>query len=227
MLSLRRLLYATNHYHRGQNYYKKTLYKEIFWSFCNFVKITKGALYKAKSCPFSLAKRDTPVAATLQRKSSGGIIFVIITKIITKENVLRNYFAIISARMVQMLVRGRNLRLLDEAGSQAKAAPGPEKQDNRHMLHQPGRSCPTLTTAEKPAEKGAEWVPGKVPVKQPKDIRQNSRNCQSSCFSSVSAVLPAVFRLVYRDPQGRYFRLFSGCCQCLGEPRCTRKTRSL
>ena len=40
------------------------------------------------------------MAATLQRKSPGGIIFAIITKIITKENVLRNYFVIISARMV-------------------------------------------------------------------------------------------------------------------------------
>ena len=40
------------------------------------------------------------MAATLQRKSSGGIIFVIITKIITKEIVPRNYFVIISARMV-------------------------------------------------------------------------------------------------------------------------------
>ena len=40
------------------------------------------------------------MAATLQRKSSGGIIFVIITKIITKENVPKNYFVIISARMV-------------------------------------------------------------------------------------------------------------------------------
>ena len=48
----------------------------------------------------SLVKRDPPVAATLQRKSSGGIIFVIITKIITKETVPRNYFVIISARMV-------------------------------------------------------------------------------------------------------------------------------
>ena len=49
------------------------------------------------------------MAATLQRKSSGGIIFVIITKIITKENVLRNYFVIISARMVLLgaLLRGR------------------------------------------------------------------------------------------------------------------------
>ena len=42
------------------------------------------------------------MAATLQRKSSGGIIFVIITKIITKENVPRNYFVIISARMVHV-----------------------------------------------------------------------------------------------------------------------------
>ena len=40
------------------------------------------------------------MAATLQRKSSGGIIFVIDTKIITKENVPRNYFVIFSARMV-------------------------------------------------------------------------------------------------------------------------------
>ena len=40
------------------------------------------------------------MAATLQRKSSGGINFVIITKIITKENVPMNYFVIISARMV-------------------------------------------------------------------------------------------------------------------------------
>ena len=40
------------------------------------------------------------MAATLQRKSSDGIIFVIITKIITKEIVPRNYFVIISARIV-------------------------------------------------------------------------------------------------------------------------------
>ena len=42
------------------------------------------------------------MAATLQRKSSGGIIFVIITKLITKENIPRNYFVIISARMVMV-----------------------------------------------------------------------------------------------------------------------------
>ena len=40
------------------------------------------------------------MAATLQRNCSGGIIFVIITKIITKEMVPRNHFVIISARMV-------------------------------------------------------------------------------------------------------------------------------
>ena len=38
--------------------------------------------------------------ATMQRKCSGGIIFVIITKIITKLIVPRNYFVILSARMV-------------------------------------------------------------------------------------------------------------------------------
>ena len=42
------------------------------------------------------------MAAILQRKSSGGIIFVKITKFITKENVPRNYFVIISARMVSV-----------------------------------------------------------------------------------------------------------------------------
>ena len=40
------------------------------------------------------------MAATLQRKCSGGINFVIITKIITKIIVPRNYFVIISARRV-------------------------------------------------------------------------------------------------------------------------------
>ena len=40
------------------------------------------------------------MAATLQRKCSGGINFVIITKIITNIIVSGNYFVIISARMV-------------------------------------------------------------------------------------------------------------------------------
>ena len=48
----------------------------------------------------SLANRDKPVAATLQRKCSGGIDFVILTMIITKENVSKTYFVITSARMV-------------------------------------------------------------------------------------------------------------------------------
>ena len=52
----------------------------------NLAKITKQSLYKANSFACSLANRDKPVAATLQRKCSGGIIFVIITKSITKEN---------------------------------------------------------------------------------------------------------------------------------------------
>ena len=40
------------------------------------------------------------MAATLQRKSFSGIIFVIITKKITKIIVSGNYFVIISGRMV-------------------------------------------------------------------------------------------------------------------------------
>ena len=66
----------------------------------NFVKITKESVYKANSLACFLANRDKPVASTLQRKCSGGICFVIITKIITKIIVPRNYFVIISARMV-------------------------------------------------------------------------------------------------------------------------------
>ena len=49
--------------------------------------------------------RDKPVAATLQRKCFGGIIFVIITKIITKIVVPRNSFVIISARVFTCLFR--------------------------------------------------------------------------------------------------------------------------
>ena len=40
------------------------------------------------------------MAATLQSKSFGEIIFVIITRMITKEKVPRTYSVIISARMV-------------------------------------------------------------------------------------------------------------------------------
>ena len=46
------------------------------------------------------------MATTLQRKSSGGVIFVMTTNIITKESVPRNYFVvIISARMVNSFKR--------------------------------------------------------------------------------------------------------------------------
>ena len=67
----------------------------MFWRnyFCNnYKRIT----LQSKFLGLFLVKRDLPVAATLQRKSSGGIIFVIITKIITKEIVPRTYFIMIS-----------------------------------------------------------------------------------------------------------------------------------
>ena len=50
------------------------------------------------------------MAATLQRKCSGGIILVIVTKIITKIIVPRNYFAITSARMAHFLSPSQNPR---------------------------------------------------------------------------------------------------------------------
>ena len=70
-------------YHCGQNHYKNT-FQNICFGTMNFVKITKQSLYKANSFACSLANMDKPVSATLQRKCTGGIIFVIITKIITK-----------------------------------------------------------------------------------------------------------------------------------------------
>ena len=54
----------------------------MFWS-NSVCEITKESLYNANSLACFLAKRDTPVAATLQRKYSGGINnnnFVIITE---------------------------------------------------------------------------------------------------------------------------------------------------
>ena len=70
---------------------KNTFQNKCFGTI-NFAKITKQSLYKASPFACFLANRDKPVAATLQRKCSGGIIFVIITKIITKIVVPRNYF---------------------------------------------------------------------------------------------------------------------------------------
>ena len=75
--------YMSVTYHRGQNYYKNIFTKKMAWrnSFCNsYKRIT----LQSKFLGLFSCKKDPPVAATLQRKSSGGIIFVIITKIITK-----------------------------------------------------------------------------------------------------------------------------------------------
>ena len=71
---------------------QKILFKQKCFGTTNCVKITKQSLYRANSFAGSLANRDKPVAATLQRKCSCGIIFVTITKIITKIIVPRNYF---------------------------------------------------------------------------------------------------------------------------------------
>ena len=62
----------------------KVLFKNNCFGTITFVKLTKQSLYKANSFASSLANMDKPVAATLQRKWYGGIIFAIITKIVTK-----------------------------------------------------------------------------------------------------------------------------------------------
>ena len=75
----------------------KTSFTKTLFGTINFVNISKQSLDNVNSFACSLATRAKPVAATLQRKRSGGIF---ITKIVTKENVPRNYFVIISVRMV-------------------------------------------------------------------------------------------------------------------------------
>ena len=66
------------------NSYEKTYRKIIVLAQFHFVKFTKQILYTPTSFACSLANRDKPVAATLQRKCPGGTLFVILTKVITK-----------------------------------------------------------------------------------------------------------------------------------------------
>ena len=61
-------------YQRGQNYYKIYFSKSRFGTI-SFVKLTKQSLHKGLSLARSLANRDKPMAATLQRNSPGGVIF--------------------------------------------------------------------------------------------------------------------------------------------------------
>ena len=92
------------------------LHKNAFNCFgtIHFVISTKQSLHETNSFACSPANRDKPVAATLQRKCCGGITFAIITKIITKINVPRNYFVIISARMVVWSSSDLTLTYLDD-----------------------------------------------------------------------------------------------------------------
>ena len=98
-------------------YITKILFKKTRFGTNNCVKITKQSLYKANSFACSLANRDKPVAATLQRKCSGGVNCTIIAQIITKIIVPMNYFVIISARMVRGSQKGSQKGFLDEGGS--------------------------------------------------------------------------------------------------------------
>ena len=63
----------------------------MFWR-NSFVKMTRQSLYKAKSLACSLANMDTPVAATLQIKSSGGMILVGAAKLLSKRKCSKELF---------------------------------------------------------------------------------------------------------------------------------------
>ena len=75
---------------------KSITYKQLFTKKCfgtiNFIKLQIQYLYKANSLFFFVAQRDTPVATTLQRKSSGGIIFCVITKDYYKRKCSKELF---------------------------------------------------------------------------------------------------------------------------------------
>ena len=70
---------------------KNSLQRKCFEAM-NPVKITKQSLYKTDSLACFLTKSDTPVAATLQRKYFGGILFVITTKKDYKSNCSKELF---------------------------------------------------------------------------------------------------------------------------------------
>ena len=64
------------------------------------------------------------MAATLRRTSSGGIISVIITKMITNEKVTRKGFVIVSARMVyEASVNGGFQTVVRVVGERNSATP--------------------------------------------------------------------------------------------------------
>ena len=105
----------------------KILFKKNCFGAIKFVNITKQALYKANSFTCSLANKDKPVAATLQRKCLGGIVFAIITKIVTTLIVPRNYFAIILARMVCNSTSAQALHCSSPAAQQALKGPSSTK----------------------------------------------------------------------------------------------------
>ena len=67
-------------------------FKNNCFGIINIVKITKQSLCKANSFACSLANRDKPVAATLQRKCSGRIICVLITKTHCKNHCSKGLF---------------------------------------------------------------------------------------------------------------------------------------
>ena len=74
----------TGGYHRGQNYDKKYFSKRIVLAQLILHKLRNSLFTKQIPWHVLLQNRDKSVAATLQRKCSGAINFVIITKIITK-----------------------------------------------------------------------------------------------------------------------------------------------
>ena len=90
---------------RAKWWQKMPLQKKYLGAIFYFVKNTKQSLYKAKPLDCSLANRDTPVAATLQRNSSGEWFCNTYKEHITKDSVSRKHFVMILVRMATRPLR--------------------------------------------------------------------------------------------------------------------------
>ena len=76
----------------------------------DFVKNSKESLYKTNSLP-CCCKKGHPSGSNITKKIFWWYYFVILTNIITKEKVPRNYFVIMSARTVKFVKRMTPQRL--------------------------------------------------------------------------------------------------------------------
>ena len=135
----------------------------------NFVIVTKRTLYKANSFACSLAKQVQTCGSNIAKKMLWWNYFcVAITKIITKENVPRNGFVIISARMV-CIVRGSRSQI---ATVRLKVDKGPQYQKNPRAHKNNICTFPPSQKNEPPLLRRGTFVHGVFQQKEPTNPRR-------------------------------------------------------